>query len=269
MKLAVNYSPITASFVQSNKIKLDFFKCPPWPDLIAEALPVGPVAVHFELRAGTGRLHETEWAAIEDFQAQTGTPYVNLHLAPLTGDFPGVAADTQEPADICRIVDALLDDVWAVVEHFGPEKVIAENVMYYGPHDQYLRPGMLPETIRRITEETGCGLLFDISHARIAARYLGIEEHHYMQQLPIERLREMHFTGIHEINQRPQDHLAAQPGDWDCLAWVLERIQHGDWAHPWLLAFEYGGVGKFFSENCDPQVIAKQVPKLWQMVHEI
>jgi uncharacterized protein (UPF0276 family) len=269
MKLAVNYSPTTASLYRTGKIRLDFFKCPPWPNMIAEAQPIRPVAVHFELRAGTGRLNETEWAVIEDFQAQTGTPYVNLHLAAQIGDFPGMAADTQEPADVCRVVDTLLDDVWAVVEHFGAENVIAENVMYYGTDDKCLRPSILPETVHRIIEETGCGLLFDISHARIAARYLGMDARDYIQRLPTASLRELHFTGIHEINQRPQDHLSALPEDWNWLAWVLERIQQGEWAHPWLMAFEYGGVGKFFAENCDPQVLTEQVPRLWQMAHSI
>jgi uncharacterized protein (UPF0276 family) len=267
MKLAINYSPAAAALFQAGKIQIDFFKCPPWPDMIATAQALCPVAIHFELTAGTGRLHETEWAVIDEFQALTGTPYVNLHLAALTDHFPGMAADTQEPADACRVVDALLNDVCAVVERFGPENVIAENVMYYGRQSNYLRPAILPATIRQVCEETGCGLLLDISHARIAARYLGMDEKTYLRQLPTERLREMHFTGIHEIGQRPQDHLSAQPADWDALAWVLERIQTGEWARPWLLAFEYGGVGKFFGEHCDAGVIAEQVPRLWQMIH--
>lgn len=269
MKLAVNFSPPTSSLYQSGQIQLDFFKCPPWPDMVAEALGIGAVAVHFELRAGTGRLHETPWAAIEDFRGQTGTPYVNLHLAPLINDFPDMHADTRDPADACRILDALLSDVYAVTEHFGPENVIVENITYYGPQDKFLRPGMLPETICRIIEETGCGLLLDISHARIAARYLGMDEKTYMQQLPTECLRELHFTGIHEIANRPQDHLSALASDWQSLEWVLERIHKDEWARPWLLAFEYGGVGKFFAENCDPQVIATQVPRLWEMVAPI
>jgi uncharacterized protein len=269
MNLAVNYSPTTASLYQTGKICLDFFKCPPWPNMIAEARSIRPIAVHFELNAGAGRLHETEWGVIEDFQAQTGTPYINLHIAPMVSDFPGMAADTQEPADACRVIDALLSDVCAVVERFGAENVIAENVMYYGAGEKYLRPAVMPETISRIIEETGCGLLLDISHARIAARYLGMNAHSYLRQLPTASLRELHFTGIHEINHRPQDHLSALPDDWVWLAWVLERIQCGEWARPWLLAFEYGGVGEFFAAHCDPAVIAEQVPQLYQMVHEI
>ncbi|MFZ6030889.1 MAG: DUF692 family multinuclear iron-containing protein [Chloroflexota bacterium] len=269
MKLAINYSPPASSLYQAGRIRLDFFKCPPWPGMIAEARTIAPVAVHFELRAGSGRLHETEWAAIEDFREQTGTPYVNLHLAPLTSDFPGMSADTCDPADVCRVLDALLSDVYAVTERFGAKNVIAENITYYGPQEKFVRPGMQPEIICRVVEETGCGLLLDIPHARIAARYLGMAAQSYMQQLPTARLRELHFTGIHEIANRPQDHLAALANDWQWLAWVLERIRENEWAKPWLLAFEYGGIGKFFAENCDPQVIATQMPHLWEMVQPV
>ena len=36
-----------------------------------------------------------------------------------------------------------------------------------------MRPSVEPEVITRVVEESGCGLLLDISHARIVANYLG------------------------------------------------------------------------------------------------
>jgi hypothetical protein len=43
---------------------------------------------------------------------------------------------------------------------------------------------------------------------------------------------------------------------------VLERIKSGQWASPWLLAFEYGGVGEKFARRSNPEVIEEQLPQL-------
>ncbi len=266
MKLAINYSPAAAALYQEERIQCDYFKCPPWPWMVSEAEALAPVAVHFGLRAGAGKLHQTDWAKIDHFRARTGTNYVNLHLEPDQADFPGLSADVPDPNDERRVIDTLLADIWAVVEHFGAECVIVENVIYSGPQGRILRPATEPEIIRRIVEETGCGLLFDISHARVSAHHFGLDEFSYIQQFPMHRLSEMHFAGIHKINGELQDHLSALPGDWQALDWALENIQRGEWSHPHMLAFEYGGVGGFFENNCDPMIIAEQMPILWEKV---
>lgn len=59
MKLAVNYSTQAAVLLRQSRIQIDYFKCPDWPDLIQEAKKHAPVAVHFNLTAGHGRLGKT------------------------------------------------------------------------------------------------------------------------------------------------------------------------------------------------------------------
>ena len=82
------------------------------------------------------------------------------------------------------------------MEWFGPGRVIAENV----PNaDDCLRPAYLPAVVRRVIEECDCGLLFDISHARRAARALGMAATEYIAQLPVERTREIHLSGIQQL----------------------------------------------------------------------
>ena len=90
-----------------------------------------------------------------------------------------------------------------------------------------------------------------------------------MRQLPVEKLRELHFTGVHQIGNRLQDHLEALEEDWCILEWVLERISSGEWPRPWLFVFEYGGVGEKFAGRSEANVIAEQVPRLYKMVKNI
>jgi uncharacterized protein (UPF0276 family) len=266
MKLAINYSSQAAALLSQSRIQLDRFKCPDWPDMIAEANSLCPVMVHFDLKAGGRKLNNTDWEKIARLIDQTQTPYVNLHLDPTIKDYPSISVDTTDPAHREQIADVITKDVRGVVERFGAERVIIENVPYRGEQGKTLRPAVEPVLIRQVVADTGCGLLLDISHARIAAHYMGIDERDYMSQLPVDRLCELHFTGLHDLEGYLQDHLEILDTDWPFLDWVLERVRTGQWASPWMLAFEYGGVGEKFARRSNSQVIEEQVPQLYERV---
>lgn len=268
MQLAINYSTQAADLLGEGKIKFDRFKTMDWPEMIAAARHYRPVAVHFGLQAGNGMTKGLDWAAVEKLLNETGTPHVNLHLEATSKDYPGIPVDQPPAADRDQIFKRMLKDVRRAVKHLGHERVIIENVPYRGPHDKVFHLAVEPETIQAIVGETGCGLLLDISHARIAAHHLGLEARDYMRRLPVESLRELHFTGLHNLNGRLQDHLSILESDWPFLDWVLERIRLGEWPQPWLLAFEYGGTGEKFAERSDPAVIEAQLPVLWSRVKE-
>ncbi len=50
------------------------------------------------------------------------------------------------------------------------------------------------------------------------------------------------------------------------LSWAFTRIKQGDWPTPWLLAFEYGGVGDKYLGRTDADVIAEQMPILADII---
>lgn len=269
MKFAINYSTQAAELLSEGRIEIDRFKCPNWPDLVREAGAYRPVAVHFGLQAGNGQLKNSDWESISRLLTQTGTPYVNLHLSPTQEDYPSFPIETPEPDQFRQVVKNLIDDVRAMVDQFGPERVIAENVPYRGEAGKLLRPAAEPAVIHQVLETTGCGLLLDISHARITAHHLGVDVRTYMSQLPVERLKELHFTGLHRLNGRLQDHLSILEADWPFLEWVMERIRQGEWARPWMLALEYGGVGEKFAWRSDKAVIAEQVPRVYATITDV
>ncbi|MCA1666281.1 MAG: DUF692 family protein, partial [Thermomicrobia bacterium] len=268
MRFAVNYSVAAAALVDAEQIAPDFFKCPAWPDLIAAVRTRYPLSVHFPLRVGqgTGDAVDTEthrppdWAKVEALLTQPGTPFVNVHLEPTTGDHPEIPTDTTDPDHIAFLTDCLIRDLRGVVRRWGAARVIAENV----PNgDGCLRPAYLPAVVRRVIEACDCGLLFDLSHARRAARALGMEAADYITMLPVERTREIHLTGIRNVDDhwlavlrgagltedviapfagRWQDHLPFTDADWAFTVWALDQIARGRWGQPWIVALEYGGV---------------------------
>lgn len=270
MKFAINYSPQAARLISKDKVKIDYFKCPGDQELVAQARAHARVVVHFNnLSAGSGKVENVDWDRITQLLDETGTPFVNLHLAPYAADIPDVPPDDPNQAQAGQVIEVMLRDVQALTSRFGPERVILENVPYRGSNGNTIRTGVEPQVISEIVRETGCGFLLDISHARIAARHLGMDEREYMLGLPCHRLQELHFTGLHQVNGIWADHLPVLDEDWPVLGWVVERIQLGEWAHPWLLTFEYGGVGVRYAHRSDPDVIAGQVPRLYEIISHV
>jgi len=274
MNLALNYSPQAADLLREGTIQLDLLKCPDWPELIREAEALKPVYVHFPLVVGSPSLRETDWGEVEAFLTETQTAFVNVHLEATPTTYPGVPVNTRDPHHAERLTERFIEDVALVASHFGAERVVAENVIYRGHRGNLLRPAALGEVIRTVVQETGCGFLLDLSHARISVHYLGVEEPGvelwgYLDALPVERLRELHVTGIHYLNDKLTDHLPLTEEDWEITGKVFERIRTGTWAEPIVVAFEYGGVGPTFAWRSDKGVIAEQVPRLYGLVHSV
>ncbi len=263
MNFAINYSPQSAELFRNGQIQVDRFKCPDWPWMIAEASRLCPVAVHFNLTIGNGSVKDIDWDASLHLLESTGTPYLNFHLESRHHDFPDIPPESADPAHFKQVYEQVAQDVRLVLEHIEASRVILENVPYRGSGGKVLRPSIEPRLIRQILEETGCGLLFDLSHARISAAALGVSEADYISSLPLERMREMHFTGTKKIDGLTIDHLEAQESDWQALEWFFR--ENAGLPRPWLLAFEYGGVGEKFEWRSEAGVIASQVPRLYQL----
>jgi uncharacterized protein (UPF0276 family) len=267
MKLAINYSSAAGKLVQSRDIEIDYFKTPDWSWMVEEAQKIRPVATHFNLEAGNGQLHKVDWEEVDRLAKSTQTPFVNLHIDPRQKYHPDVASGSEKNSDKKRILKCILSDVDQVVDRFGSNRVILENSPYRGEFGNTLRLGVEPDIISKVVEETGCGLLLDISHAIIASHYIGMDTYEYFSRLPTDKVLEMHFAGIHRIKGVWTDHLSILKKNWRWLDWSLGQIQSANWSQPWLLAFEYGGVGKQFEWRTDPKVIRTQVPLIYARVN--
>ena len=83
-----------------------------------------------------------------------------------------------------------------------------------------------PGFIREVLEAADCGLLLDVAHARVTAAHMGIDEIAYLEQLPFDRVTELHFSGPRPIDGLLSDaHQAPQLDDFQLLDWVLERCR--------------------------------------------
>jgi hypothetical protein len=160
----------------------------------------------------------------------------------------------------------MIEDAVRLAARLGPERVALENVPWATDLGTPFA-AILPQTIRRVIEASNCRLLLDLAHVRLAAHDLDMDPRDYIGQLPTDRLLEVHVSGVLvQPDGTWVDHHPMTEADWDLLRWALENIARGEWARPWVLSFEYGGVGKPFAYRSDAAVLAKQLPRLDEMV---
>jgi uncharacterized protein len=261
MEFALNYSYPAADLVREGVIQIDRFKCPDWENVIDEAARLRPVYVHFPINANSPGGLEIDLDRVDAMAKSTGTPYINIHLSPQMKDFDGWADD--------RIEARLIDDVNALVARFGADRVMVETVPFGNPAEGFFQPAAEPEMVCRIVEQTGCGLLLDLSHARITARVLGKDERNFLDRMPVEHLRELHVTGLGFIGPILKDHLPMTDADWTMFEFALDRIRTKRWATPWCIACEYGGVGELFRKFTERHVLVRDVARMSAMVRDL
>jgi uncharacterized protein (UPF0276 family) len=269
VELAINFSPQAAQLFADGRIHVDRFKCPDWPDMIEEARALAPVYVHFPLDAGTISGRPSDLDTVAAMIRDTDTPFVNYHLVAYARDFPDRAAETRD-LDVTEIVlERTIAELNRAIERFGRDRVILENIPYFEPDGKYMRASVDPDVMHRALGATGCGFLLDLSHARIAAHYMGVDPHAYVESLPIDRLRELHLTGVDWVKGKLLDHMGLADEDIAWTRWALDCIAAGAWAKPALVAFEYGGVGEPFNWRSEASVIERDVNLLNDLLQRV
>jgi uncharacterized protein len=300
MKFGINYSKKASTLLQSGEVKIDIFKCPDWPETIAQARDILPTYAHFPFALGRGLDNVVkspnvvdphggnvaDWDKIEHILKNSDTTMVNVHLFQSKADYPEIPANSNQAEHVEIVIENAIRNINGLGQRFGIENVIVENATDF--MESAMIQLVLPENITRIVEETGCGFLFDLSHARMAARDFGVDAKEYIQKLPLKHIREMHITGIQFLDEKWMsffsdngiedsifhkfegmwvDHLPFVEDDWPITEWALAQIHAGTWAEPEMVTLEYGGVGGVWEVLGDESVMLEQLPRLYEMVH--
>ena len=270
MKFAINYSPQAEGLWRDGRIEVDLFKCPDWPDLVAEVSKIHKVYVHCSLIMWRGEMDTVDHQLLQRWLEATETSVINTHFALAKLDF---AADRGITAE--SVVDRAAHVLAPLCERFGAENIVVENLPFPpgGWMETPLPEVADPEVISEVVRRSGCGFLLDIAHAIRACEGTGRRDvKAYLNALPVHALRELHVVGIlpepDEQGLR-QDHFAMTDEDWAMTEWALERIRAGAWRKPEVMAFEYGGVGERFAWRSDPAVIAEQAPRLYDLAKSV
>lgn len=268
MKFAINYSKVAARLLEAGAIKFDLFKCPEWPELLEEVGRKHPMYFHFGLMAGRSNLRTADLDLFLDLMQKTGTQNLNVHLGPNATNFHEFPAASVLPLAGELIAGAMLEDLAWLVKKFPATRVVLENCPWSTRPEYPIPAGcFLPGVVARVVRESGCGFLLDIAHALLAAKWLKVDVYEYLDQMPVECLREIHISGTKEIREGVwTDHYPLREEDWAATRWVFKRIAAADWPRPQMVSFEYGGIGQRFEHRTDEAMILQQTPILYEMI---
>jgi hypothetical protein len=126
-----------------------------------------------------------------------------------------------------------------------------------------LIPFVEPDRIARLLNETGAGLLLDITHAKVTAQYREWDVRAYLAELPLNSVREIHVTGLGVDREgAPYDaHGPMDETDFALLEWAIERTD------PAIVTLEYGGPKGSGVPEADIDVLREQLMRVGRMCH--
>ncbi len=108
------------------------------------------------------------------------------------------------------------------LKQWAPLPVILENMP--NSHVRH-RLEVDPRITSEILEAAGCDLLLDLAHARVGAQYFNQSPTDYLQQLPLDKVRQIHLSGPRTRAGRLYDaHEPMSEEDYALLEWTLNRV---------------------------------------------
>ena len=114
--------------------------------------------------------------------------------------------------------------------------LVLENFPYYSFWVHY-KLCADPQFITRICLEGDCGFLLDLAHARCSAWSFQTDLRTYLNELPLDRVKEVHLAGVWTRAEGVIDtHTKLEEDDYVVLRYVLTKTD------PEIITIEYGGM---------------------------
>lgn len=238
-QLSTNLSDHSLSLLDEQPGLVDSLEIGLWCPLeelrqVRQKLPTMPFTFHPGNLVTRLGLKRSAVPTARAYQQASGSPWVSFHL---TLWFPGVVElmvlhKVRLPQPNTWLAERRL--VWQVRrwQKSLPVPLLLENI---DPFPSYADSfNCRPEVIRDVLEQTGCGLLLDIGHARVAASALEMDVEDYLSALPLDTVRQIHVSGPRVKDGRLVDaHEPMQEEDYRLLEVALRRT------NPTLVTLEY------------------------------
>jgi hypothetical protein len=95
-----------------------------------------------------------------------------------------------------EVVDNVVANARTVKRAVPGRQFLLENITYYVAMPE----STMTESafIRRVLEQADCGLLLDVNNVYINSRNLGYDPYQFLQELPLERVVQVHIAGFEE-----------------------------------------------------------------------
>jgi len=201
--------------------------------------------------------------AIAGIAAQTRTPWIGEHLAFISADPLESDGDSAAPTELTytacpQLSEETIERVGANLDrlrqHFTIPIILENSPQYFAiPGSTMQMPSFIAEVSRRWNVD----LLLDVTHFLITTRNMGLDLLNSAQQLPLERVVEVHLSGMSMQSGRWwDDHAALVPeAAFEFLTAISDRIQ------PKAVTFEYN-----WAPELPHRTVLDQLARIRQML---
>ncbi len=236
-KLLCNHAPPLSDLWRSERVRLDGVEFTPFhsPRQICVLKKSYPGCLYLFHASNVGRIPGSLFKLSQYLRFCPDSLWISLHLSPLPSwlVFLALRFNLFLPVpDQQRLISRFIKRIRRLQRRVQ-KPIILENMAVLPELHSHFESE--PKIIHQILAATGCQLLLDIAHARIAADYRGISVRAYLAELPLARVCQVHISGPRKSNQgRLFDaHQSLQEEDYALLDWVLEQTQ------PEVVTLEY------------------------------
>jgi uncharacterized protein (UPF0276 family) len=253
VRIGIAYASYVAEFVQRWGRHVDYVEIP-FERLRSDSnaacmVDRFPTIMHCASLSVAGVLPASD-AIVEEVSSWSramNTPWIGEHLAFVTAPDANGGVPLSVGYTVAPPLDgATLDRVSHAVTRY--EAAIGRPLLLENPPQYFATPGSTmeqPAFLVALCRASDVGLLLDLSHFLITASNAGFNAFRAIEQLPLERVREIHLSGVRiEAGVAWDDHgTVAPPEVFELLAIALSR------ATPAAITLEYNWPGAFPEET--------------------
>lgn len=257
MKYGCNFSHELMELLEEDPNLCDYIKIGAFGDtflLLEKAYQKKPLLIHgfgwFE-RAGMPDLEVMDFPYMNKLLREFQSPWLGMHALMYERDEQDDAFSHMKK-NLLRIKEEL--ELPLILENM-------DHSPFYS-YENSIKASVEGDFIRQLTKEVDCGFLLDLSHARVSAWQLGKEIIEYLEELPLERTREIHFSGAEyrEGEGYHDRHSEMTEDDFLVAQFIADQLQQGHLQELEVITLEYGSVGGL--QTTDKEAIRRQIKRL-------
>lgn len=197
MKYACNYSKELMKLLKTDQEICDYIKIGDFGNTrqyMQEAYKLKPLLIHgfgWHERGGIAdtKIMDFEWMnkRLNSFD----TPFLGMHAIAFKQDIEQFS----EGETVLKHMEKIFNEIQGKLNC----ELIIENMDYTDAYDYKttVKETVVPEFLSELIYNTNLYMLLDISHAFVSAHKLGIDIYEYLDRLPLDKVREIHFSGSH------------------------------------------------------------------------
>lgn len=256
MQFGSNYSQALMGLIEAGVVNVDFVKMGffgPFEGLHEKVVDKRPILIHgFGIHEHIGMVNpkiNNDWDSMNHILLKYGSKHLGVHFSIYDQDMVGVV----DP------VDRLMTGVQIFKEHLKVP-LLLENMDYNPLYNRLCvrREAVDPKTIYRACQEYDVDLLLDTAHASVSAYHLKVDVRDYLKQLPLDRVKEIHFVGtmMTEDQGLKDMHTPPQQRDYELLTWLR------DYCEPEVITLEYGWPGDKYAWRTEAETIRDHLDRI-------